>query len=91
MKPFLLLFLGIGPVTFTLIRMAQTALAAGIFPLILSQIAAQSRGATALKRALEVEIRRTHLEHLARVAQAAGEEQPELRPAFRMGEAPGRS
>ena len=45
---------------------------------------AQSRGATALKRALEGEIRRTHLGHLARVAQAAAAEQPELRPAFRI-------
>jgi MFS family permease len=41
-----LLILGAGPTTFTLIRMAQTALAAGIFPLILAQIAAQSQGAT---------------------------------------------
>lgn len=41
-----LLFLGGGPITFTLIRMAQTALAAGIFPLILAQIVAHSHGAT---------------------------------------------
>ncbi len=41
-----LLILGVGPVTFTLIRMAQTALAAGIFPLILVQVAARSQGAT---------------------------------------------
>ena len=42
----LLLILGAGPVTFTLIRMAQTALAAGIFPLILAQIAARRQGST---------------------------------------------
>jgi DHA1 family multidrug resistance protein-like MFS transporter len=41
-----LLILGVGPVTFTLIRMAQTFLAAGIFPLILVQVAARSQGAT---------------------------------------------
>jgi DHA1 family multidrug resistance protein-like MFS transporter len=41
-----LLFAGAGPIPFTLIRMAQTALAAGIFPLILAQIAARSQGAT---------------------------------------------
>lgn len=41
-----LLLLGSGPATFTLIRMAQTALAAGIFPLILAQIASRSHGAT---------------------------------------------
>jgi hypothetical protein len=32
--------------TFTLIRMAQAALAAGIFPLILVQIASRGHGAT---------------------------------------------
>lgn len=41
-----LLILGVGPVSFTLLRMAQTALAAGVFPLILTQIAARSQGAT---------------------------------------------
>jgi MFS family permease len=41
-----LLILGVGPVSFTLIRMAQTALAAGIFPLILAQIASRSQGTT---------------------------------------------
>ena len=41
-----LLFLSTGPVTFTLIRMAQTGCAAGIFPLILAQVAAKSRGKT---------------------------------------------
>jgi MFS transporter, DHA1 family, multidrug resistance protein len=40
------LYLGAGPVTFTLIRMAQTGCAAGIFPLILAQIAAESHGKT---------------------------------------------
>jgi DHA1 family multidrug resistance protein-like MFS transporter len=41
-----LLVVGTGPIAFTLIRMAQTALAAGIFPLILVQIAARSQGTT---------------------------------------------
>jgi DHA1 family multidrug resistance protein-like MFS transporter len=41
-----LLILGAGPVTFTVIRAAQTGLAAGIFPLILAQVAAGSHGAT---------------------------------------------
>ncbi len=41
-----LLFAGAGPIPFTLIRMAQTALAAGIFPLILVQIAARGQGTT---------------------------------------------
>jgi DHA1 family multidrug resistance protein-like MFS transporter len=40
-----LLSLGVGPASFTLLRMAQTFLAAGIFPLILSLIAARSGGA----------------------------------------------
>jgi MFS family permease len=40
------LILGAGPVSFTLIRMAQTFLAAGIFPVILSLIASRSHGAT---------------------------------------------
>ncbi len=42
----ILLIVGAGPVTFTLIRMAQTGLAAGIFPLILAQVATRSHGAT---------------------------------------------
>ena len=42
----ILLILGVGPVTFTLIRMVQSALAAGIFPLILVQIASRSHGGT---------------------------------------------
>jgi MFS family permease len=41
-----LLVAGSGPVTFTLIRMAQTACAAGIFPLVLAQVAARGRGRT---------------------------------------------
>jgi DHA1 family multidrug resistance protein-like MFS transporter len=41
-----LLILGVGPVTFTILRMTQTALAAGIFPLVLVQIASRSRGGT---------------------------------------------
>ena len=41
-----LLILGVGPTSFTLIRMVQTALAAGIFPLILVQVASQSHGGT---------------------------------------------
>ncbi len=41
-----LLIVGASPVTFTLIRMAQTGLAAGIFPLILAQVATRSHGAT---------------------------------------------
>jgi MFS family permease len=41
----LLLALGpAGPVSFTLIRMAQTACAAGIFPLVLAQVATDGRG-----------------------------------------------
>jgi DHA1 family multidrug resistance protein-like MFS transporter len=36
--------LGIEPVSFTLIRMLQTALAAGIFPLILVEVASRSHG-----------------------------------------------
>lgn len=42
----ILLILGVGPATFTLIRMVQSALAAGIFPLILVQIASRSHGGT---------------------------------------------
>lgn len=41
-----LLILGVGPVTFTLIRMAQCALAAGIFPLVLVQVASRGYGGT---------------------------------------------
>jgi DHA1 family multidrug resistance protein-like MFS transporter len=41
-----LLIFGVGPVTFTILRMAQTALAAGIFPLILVQIASRGHGRT---------------------------------------------
>jgi DHA1 family multidrug resistance protein-like MFS transporter len=41
-----LLILGVGPVSFTAIRMVQTGLAAGIFPLVLTQIARRSRGRT---------------------------------------------
>jgi DHA1 family multidrug resistance protein-like MFS transporter len=39
-----LLIFGVGPMTFTLIRMVQSALAAGIFPLILVQVASRSHG-----------------------------------------------
>jgi len=42
----LLLIAGLEPVSFTLLRMAQTALAAGIFPLILAEVAAGGRGRT---------------------------------------------
>ncbi|OGB93158.1 MAG: hypothetical protein A2Z31_08325 [candidate division NC10 bacterium RBG_16_65_8] len=41
-----LLYCGVDVVTFTLIRMAQTACAAGIFPLVLAQVAAHGRGRT---------------------------------------------
>jgi len=41
-----LLILGVEPMTFTLLRMAQTALAAGIFPLILVQMASRRHGGT---------------------------------------------
>jgi predicted MFS family arabinose efflux permease len=41
-----LLHLGTGTVTFTLIRMVQTGCAAGIFPVILAQIAARSESKT---------------------------------------------
>jgi DHA1 family multidrug resistance protein-like MFS transporter len=40
----ILLYFGVGTVTFTLIRMVQTGCAAGIFPLILAQIATWSGG-----------------------------------------------
>jgi predicted MFS family arabinose efflux permease len=39
-----LLVLGVEPVSFTLIRMLQTALAAGIFPLVLTQAAGRGHG-----------------------------------------------
>jgi MFS family permease len=39
-----LLMLGVEPVSFTAIRMLQTALAAGIFPLVLTQAAARGQG-----------------------------------------------
>ena len=42
----LLLYFGTDTLTFTLIRMAQTGCAAGIFPLILAQIATRSEGKT---------------------------------------------
>ncbi len=41
-----ILILGVEPITFTLIRMLQAALAAGIFPLILVQVASRSQGAS---------------------------------------------
>jgi MFS family permease len=41
-----LLYCGPDIVTFTLIRMAQTACAAGVFPLILTQVAARGGGRT---------------------------------------------
>jgi len=42
----ILLIRGVGPMTFTLIRMVKSALAAGIFPLILVEIASRSHGGT---------------------------------------------
>ena len=39
-----LLILGDGPLAFTLVRMGQTACAAGIFPLVLARVAAGGRG-----------------------------------------------
>ncbi len=41
-----LLYVGPDILTFTLIRMVQTACAAGIFPLVLAQVAARGRGRT---------------------------------------------
>jgi MFS family permease len=41
-----LLYCGPDVVTFTLIRMAQTACAAGVFPLVLAQVAARGGGRT---------------------------------------------
>jgi MFS family permease len=42
----LLLYVGPDILTFTLIRMVQTACAAGIFPLVLAQVAVRGRGRT---------------------------------------------
>jgi MFS family permease len=42
----LLLALGTDVTTFTLIRMAQTGCAAGVFPLVLAEVAGRSRGGT---------------------------------------------
>jgi hypothetical protein len=42
----ILLYFGMDTVTFTLIRMMQTGCAAGIFPLILAQLATRSEGKT---------------------------------------------
>jgi MFS family permease len=42
----LLLYFGMDPVTFTFIRMVQTGCAAGIFPLILAQLATRAEGKT---------------------------------------------
>jgi MFS family permease len=42
----LLLALGTDVTTFTLIRMAQTGCAAGVFPLVLAEVAGRSRGST---------------------------------------------
>jgi hypothetical protein len=44
----------------------------------------KSRGSTELKRTLQAQIRQTHLSHLARVAETAAAEQPELLPVFRI-------
>jgi hypothetical protein len=44
----------------------------------------KSRGSSELRQHLQAQIRQTHLGHLARVAEAAGEEQPDLEPAFRI-------
>jgi len=41
-----LLIAGVGTVSFTLIRMMQTGFAAGIFPLVLAQVASRSQGKT---------------------------------------------
>jgi hypothetical protein len=45
---------------------------------------AQARGASALRRATEAELRRTHLPHLARVGASAMVEQPEVGPTYRL-------
>jgi hypothetical protein len=44
----------------------------------------QSRGATALRTSLEGVMRGTHLGHLAQVATSASQEEPNIRPAFRL-------
>jgi hypothetical protein len=44
----------------------------------------KSRGSSELKRTLQAQIRQTHLSHLARVAETAAAEQPELLPVFRI-------
>jgi hypothetical protein len=46
---------------------------------------AQVRGATALRTALQAEIRGILLAHIARVADQAAGEQPEIRPSLRIG------
>jgi hypothetical protein len=45
---------------------------------------AQARGASALRQALEAELRSTHLPHLARVGASATQEQPEVGPTYRL-------
>jgi len=45
---------------------------------------AQARGASALRRALEAELRGTHLPHLARVGASATQDQPEVGPTYRL-------
>ncbi len=45
---------------------------------------AQSRGASVLRQALEAELRKTHLPHLARVGASAGQDQPEVGPTYRL-------
>jgi hypothetical protein len=43
---------------------------------------AQVRGASALRRTMEAELRSTHLPHLARVGASATQEQPEVGPTY---------
>jgi hypothetical protein len=45
---------------------------------------AQARGASVLRQALEAELRKTHLPHLARVGAAATQDQPEVGPTYRL-------
>jgi hypothetical protein len=45
---------------------------------------AQARGASALRQALEAELRSTHLPHLARVGASATQDQPEVGPTYRL-------
>jgi hypothetical protein len=45
---------------------------------------AQARGGSALRQALEAELRRTHLPHLTRVGASATQEQPEVGPTYRL-------